>query len=965
MRRPSRFVGMTVALVLGASTTALTEVSAPAQSPTQSQSSAHPRPALPGAAASRERLRARLGPQAVVDLDPVTGTPRSVARLDGLLTGPSTRPADEVALDYVRRHQRSFGIDDRDLDQLHLWRDYVDIDGTHHLLWQQRVRGVPAFDNGLRAAVTDDGRLVTVLGAPIHRLRADVVPALDPGTALRSALRDGGARDVPAPTVASRTAGPQRAVTFRSGDRAELVLFADHSAGGATLAWQVNARVSDTASYVSVVDATNGAVLWRTDLVHFADGTGSAWDDYPGSTSGGTPEPVTFPVFDGTKLSGPNAHVYTDTQDFIYPRSPVPEESEIPATSGLDWSGHTTTFDTTSADRHCRPETPCTWDHTTKYSWRANVGHTAVQVYPYVNKFHDHLLAAPIGFTAAAGNFQFHNPAGQGRGHDAVQAQIDDGADTARTLCQTTGATTTGGFPDAYHAANANMAVAQDGVPPTMQMYLWSAAPRACAAGANAPDSNGGDDASIVYHEYTHGLSGRLVTTATGVPAVDTFQAASMGEAWSDWYALDLLVTEGHEIDGPAEGDLLVGRYPTGGEGIRSEGTDCVVGSAPDACPGALDAGPGGYTYGDLGRIFHFNGKPEPEVHADGEVWSQTLWQIRTALGSEKSLRIVTRAMELSPAHPSFLDMRNAVLLADQVAYDGADAATLWEIFAERGMGYFADTDSSNDIHPTENFSVPGTCPAQCASVYGRVTDSVTGLGVRGAKVLLPGPDLKATTDVNGHYFLQDVPVGTYPRLLVSQRGRETTTQRALTVPSGALKLDLTSARDWASAAGGAHVEDYNGSNNDSEFGCGPPRGLDLSLTRGWMSESLDPPYDGMIPGPKFLVVRLPRPVRISSVGVAPALQCGGFDDSIAVKAFSIQTRRHVDSPWRTILRRQRALPLHGLTDLPIRASVGQVRYVKIVLRSNRHRAGTPDDGRMFMGLGELTVHGRAKPIRF
>ena len=199
----------------------------------------------------------------------------------------------------------------------------------------------------------------------------------------------------------------------------------------------------------------------------------------------------------------------------------------------------------------------------------------------------------------------------------------------------------------------------------------------------------------------------------------------------------------------------------------------------------------------------------------------------------------------------------------------------------------------------------------------------------------------------------------------MSQRGRETTTQRALTVPSGALKLDLTSARDWASAAGGAHVEDYNGSNNDSEFGCGPPRGLDLSLTRGWMSESLDPPYDGMIPGPKFLVVRLPRPVRISSVGVAPALQCGGFDDSIAVKAFSIQTRKHVDSPWRTILRRQRALPLHGLTDLPIRASVGQVRYVKIVLRSNRHRAGAHDDGRMFMGLGELAVHGRAKPIRF
>jgi extracellular elastinolytic metalloproteinase len=964
MRRPARTLGIAIALVLGASTIALTDMSAPAES-SPHPSAADQRPAVRGAAAARDRLRARLGAQAVVDLDPVTGTPRSVARLDGLLTGPSKRAAAQVALDYVRRHQRSFGIDDRDLAQLHLWRDYVDIDGTHHLVWQQRVDGVPAFDNGLRAAVTDDGRLVTVLGAPIHALRVEVDPAIEAGTALRAALRDGGATDVPTPTVAGRTAGPQRAVTFRSGDRAELVLFADRSAGGATLAWQVNARVSDTASYVSVVDAANGAVLWRTDLVHFADGTGSAWDNHPGAASGGTAEPVTFPVFNGSKLSGENAHVYADTQDFIFPGSPVPADSEIPATSGLDWSGHTTTFDTTSADRHCRPETPCTWDHTTKYSWRQNLGHTAVQVYHYVNKFHDHLLAAPIGFTPAAGNFQFHNPAGQGRGHDAVQAQIDDGADTARTLCQTTGATTTGGFPDAGHATNANMAVPQDGVEPTMQMYLWPAAPKRCADKDNAPDSNAGDDASIVYHEYTHGLSGRLVTTNTGVPAVDTFQAASMGEAWSDWYALDLLATEGQEVDGPADGDVLVGPYPTGGRGVRTEGIDCPVGSTAPACPGAGDAGPGGYTYGDVTRIFVFGGEPFPEVHADGEVWGQTLWQIRTALGSEKSLRLVTRAMELSPPHPSFLDMRNALLLADQIAYDGADAATLWGIFAERGMGYFADTDGSNDLHPTENFAVPGSCPAQCATVYGRVTDSITGLAVRGATVLLPGPHLRATTSVSGHYFLGDVPVGTYPRLLVSQRGRETTTQRALTVPSGALELDLTSSRDWASPAGGARVEDFNGSNNDSEFGCGPRRALDLSPTRGWMSDAVDPTYDGMIAGPKFLVVRLPRPVRISSVGVAPGIECGGFDDSIAVKAFTIQTRKHAGSPWRTILRRDRALPLGGLTELPIRAKVGQVRYVKIVLRSNRHQPGARDDGRMFMGLGELTVHGRAKPIRF
>ena len=39
-------------------------------------------------------LRKTLGPQGVVSLDPLTGTPRTVARLDGFLTGPSRRRAD-------------------------------------------------------------------------------------------------------------------------------------------------------------------------------------------------------------------------------------------------------------------------------------------------------------------------------------------------------------------------------------------------------------------------------------------------------------------------------------------------------------------------------------------------------------------------------------------------------------------------------------------------------------------------------------------------------------------------------------------------------------------------------------------------------------------------------------------------------------------------------------------------------
>ena len=62
------------------------------------------------------------------------------------------------------------------------------------------------------------------------------------------------------------------------------------------------------------------------------------------------------------------------------------------------------------------------------------------------------------------------------------------------------------------------------------------------------------------------------------------------------------------------------------------------------ACPGTQGAGPGGYTYGDFGKIVGF-----PEVHADGEIWLETLWQIRQALGPATAETLVTRAMELSP----------------------------------------------------------------------------------------------------------------------------------------------------------------------------------------------------------------------------------------------------------------------------------------------------------------------------
>ena len=83
-------------------------------------------------------LRSSLGTQGIVDIDPLTGTPRQIARLDGFLTGPSGKAASAVALDYVRAHLDAFALSSADLATLVLRKDYTDVAGIHHLSWSRR-----------------------------------------------------------------------------------------------------------------------------------------------------------------------------------------------------------------------------------------------------------------------------------------------------------------------------------------------------------------------------------------------------------------------------------------------------------------------------------------------------------------------------------------------------------------------------------------------------------------------------------------------------------------------------------------------------------------------------------------------------------------------------------------------------------------------------------------------------------
>jgi hypothetical protein len=707
--------------------------------------------------------------------------------------------------------------------------------------------------------------------------------------------------------------------------------------GGLRLAWQTLTSPTSRDMYTSIVDAASGKVLYRRSLVN-AD-SGLAWDYYPGSPAGGTQQlrNLTSPGWlpsNSPRLAGNVAHVYTDVND-----DNTAQASEEVTPSGTRQFVYPFTSFNSTVGGSCSAQFVCSWDPKTPFSWQTNRAQNAVQVFYYIGKYHDHLRDAPIGFNRTAGNFEAVDG-------DAVQAEAMDGANTAA------------GLPDANHADNANMATPPDGTPPRMQMYLF---PNPADPTDPFIASNGGDEADVVYHEYTHGLSNRLVVDALGNSTLGNIQAGSMGEAWSDWYAMDFLVNLGFQKDTAAPGDVRIGNYVGVGQDlIRTQPMDCPVGTTSTACPGTPGAGSGGYTYGDFGKIIG-----QPEVHADGEIWGETLWDLRKVLGTKLSESLVTRAMELSPSNPSFLDMRNSILVADQVVNKGKANAKIWKVFASRGMGWFAGAVDGDDTAPVEDFSLPPAAGTPTGSLSGTVTDKDAGTPVAGAVVGFGGHasgfpgDYAAVTDSAGHYTITGIVPGTYPAIFARSDGydRQTAT---MSIASRAQTKDWSLRRDWAALAGGGSVIAFNGP-DFTAFGCGPTGAINQSLGGGWGSTT---DYVGSNATPKFVTVKLPRAVNIAEIAIDPGNTCGDAG-SASTGAYRVETS--VDGTTFTVAAQGTfvAADRHRLNSVPLNSgSTASVQYFRFTMLGTQLPGDPatlcpgPFSGCQFMDMSEIEVYG-------
>ncbi len=660
----------------------------------------------PATSATRA-LDRELGREGRVSISRATGTPRQIVRTDRALSPRDQRPAARIALDFVGRHRSLFGLSNRELAALGRPQVTVSPNGTRHLRWPQTDRGRLVVGADLRAHVTDDGRILAIQGGPLTEIPARfTAPELAARQALARARHSIGAIGN-TPRLDSREDGPGRTVAFRDGSEAELVAAA--TSGGPRSAWLVvSPDDGATGAWATLVDAGDGTVLARRSLTHGVSGQARVWDARPTDPRTWAEFPDRW-VSTGSALRGDFAHAFADVLGEGVPSvDDHGHGGEIPATTHEP--GEPPAWDepyqpiadpydpveSPSGGLGCSILSPCSWSSFQPDSWADNLRQATVQAFVYANRFHDHLAADPIGFDPASGNFETDTPGGT----DGDPVRVG-------TLV---GAANDGGLPWPNTLNNARMSVFPDGDPPHMLLYLFGGEDGSFPA----IDGNSAEHAAIVYHEYGHGLLGRLVTDSAGIGAMNLIQAGALNEGLSDFYALDYLEATGAIEDDPAvPGEILAGGDLTGNRlGIRESAIDCPVGARAALCPTE-----GGFTFADFGRIFEQEGEPSFEYHADGEIFSQTAWDLRTALiaahgrteGIRRARELVTEALRMAPEEPSYLDLRDAILLAD-LAARGGDRDLIWRVFAARGMGLRA-SGSTVTTSPQADFTVPDPDP--------------------------------------------------------------------------------------------------------------------------------------------------------------------------------------------------------------------------------------------------------------
>jgi len=575
--------------------------------------------------------------------------------VDGaVLSEPQSDTADNIARRFLARNNSLFALSAANSDELKLENEDND-QGTTFLSYTQTVDGLKVFEGQVQVVVNRNGEVLNVregflVDGPPARRRG----AMNEARAIAKAFEHAGRNVSPSfvenyarqsTTEMSRFANPLD-VNLEEVLSEQNVVRVN---GESRLAWHIYAEVGPEEWYEILLDAYTGELLLRHNLYLF-EAQGTVYTEAPDK---GARQLVSF-VGDttintaagwmgtSTVTTGNNVEAYLDTN----------ADNVADNNNGAGLSvGHAT-----SATQDF------TFPFSTTVDPRTQQAAVVTNLFYYNNIMHD--FSYNLGFTETARNFQVNNFGRGGTGNDSVRAEAQDGSGTN----------------------NANFATPPDGSRPRMQQFLFT---------SPNPDRDSSVDGDVVFHEYGHGISNRLI--GNGSTALSGTQSGAMGEGWSDYWAITI------------NNDGAVGEYVTNNPaGIRRAAYTVPAAAVHDS-------------YADLGF----------GVHADGEVWAATLWDLRTQLGATITDRIVLNGMKFTPTRPSYLNARDGILQADQNLNGGANRCTIWTVFARHGMGVSAvGNDGTTHVAATD---VPGDCGGSCSFSINPTSASFAAAGGTGS----------------------------------------------------------------------------------------------------------------------------------------------------------------------------------------------------------------------------------------
>jgi extracellular elastinolytic metalloproteinase len=602
----------------------------------------------------------------------------------GYLTDPAAGKPMTIAMDFVRKNLWALGLQAGDLDNYRV-RDvvYSKVTGTTRIYLQQRYRDIEVYNAQLQINVNRDGRVISVNNSFVPGL-ASAVGELQPSRglpdAVDEAMKFAGAKLAARPQVLQRNGGMQQATRVSNAGISlapidgKLMLLPVR-AGEVRLVWNFQ---------IHTMDKNN---MW--DLTVDA-GTGQVWTRFNWSSADQYrvyPRPVEspnhtspLPPSDGRVLVVNPANALASPFGWHDTNGVAGAESTL--TQGNNARAYTDIDANNTPDTNSSPNggTSLNFDFALSLTQAPSTYRPAAvtNLFYLNNIMHD--VQYQYGFDEVSGNFQVNNYGRGGAGNDPVRAEAQDGSGTN----------------------NANFGTPPDGQSPRMQMFLWT---------PSNPDRDGDLDASIVFHEYGHGISTRLVGGPSNSSCLSNTQQP--GEGLSDWWALVYTAKAGDRgTDGRGIGTYSLGQ-PTTGLGVRTQrySTDPSINT---------------FTYQSI------NGATPP--HGVGQVWAQAAWEVYWKLvdkwgfdsnlynanggaGNQRAMLYINEGLKNTACNPTFTQVRDGIIQAATDINNGEDVCTVWAGFAGVGLGVNAVSGGANSLSPTNGFNVPASCQGGGATV--------------------------------------------------------------------------------------------------------------------------------------------------------------------------------------------------------------------------------------------------------